>query len=68
MIPSYKNRAGNLVQHLQDVSDNKIFVFVYKEDYENYKEYDCQPNVEFVQINEKWRSIQKKIHNYIIEL
>lgn len=66
VIPSYKNRAGNIVQHLQDVSDNKIFVFVYKEDYENYKEYDCQPNVEFVQINEKWRSIQKK-RRYIQE-
>ncbi len=66
VIPSYKNRAGNLVQHLQDVSDNKIFVFVYKEDYENYKEYDCQPNVEFVQINENWRSIQKK-RRYIQE-
>lgn len=66
VIPSYKNRAGNLVQHLQDVSDNKIFVFVYKEDYENYKEYDCQPNVEFVKIDEKWRSIQKK-RRYIQE-
>lgn len=66
VIPSYKNRAGNIVQHLQDVSDNKIFVFVYKEDYENYKEYDCQPNVEFVKIDEKWRSIQKK-RRYIQE-
>ena len=66
VIPSYKNRAGNLVQHLQDVSDNKIFVFVYKEDYENYKEYDCKPNVEFIQIDEKWRSIQKK-RRYIQE-
>ena len=70
VIPSYQNRAGNLVQHLQDVSDNKIFVFVYKEDYENYKEYDCQPNVEFVQIDENWRSIQRKRHwiqNYFIK-
>lgn len=27
VIPSYKNRAGNLVQHLEQVSDNKIYVF-----------------------------------------
>lgn len=70
VIPSYQNRAGNIVQHLQDISNNKIFVFVYKEDYENYKEYDCQPNVEFVQIDEKWRSIQRKRHwiqNYFIK-
>ena len=60
VIPSYKNRAGNLVQHLEQVSDNKIYVFVYADDYDNYKEYDCKPNVEFVKLNVNWRSIQKK--------
>ena len=60
VIPSYKNRDGNLVQHLEQVSDNKIYVFVYADDYDNYKEYDCKPNVEFVKLNVNWRSIQKK--------
>ena len=60
VIPSYKNRVGNLVQHLEQVSDNKIYVFVYNDDYYNYKEYDCKPNVEFVKLNVNWRSIQKK--------
>lgn len=60
VIPSYKNRVGNLVQHLEQVSDNKIYVFVYADDYENYKEYECKPNVEFVKLNVNWRSIQKK--------
>lgn len=60
MIPSYKNRVGNLVQHLEQVSDNKIYVFVYADDYDNYKDYDCKPNVEFVKLNVNWRSIQKK--------
>lgn len=60
VIPSYKNRAGNLVQHLEQVSDNKIYVFVYADDYVNYKEYDCKQNVEFVKLDVEWRSIQKK--------
>ena len=70
VIPSYKNRVGNLVQHLEQVSDNKIYVFVYADDYENYKEYDCKPNVEFVKLNVNWRSIQKKrryIQDYFAE-
>ena len=70
VIPSYRNRAGNLVQHLEQVSDNKIYVFVYEDDYENYKEYDCKPNVEFVKLNVEWRSIQKKrryIQDYFAE-
>lgn len=70
VIPSYKNRVGNLVQHLEQVSDNKIYVFVYDDDYDNYKEYDCKPNVEFVKLNVNWRSIQKKrryIQDYFAE-
>ena len=70
VIPSYRNRAGNLVQHLEQVSDNKIYVFVYEDDYDNYKEYDCKPNVEFVKLNVEWRSIQKKrryIQDYFAE-
>lgn len=77
VIPSYKNRVGNLVQHLEQVSDNKIYVFVYADDYDNYKEYDCselaslvKPNVEFVKLNVSWRSIQKKrryIQDYFAE-
>ena len=70
VIPSYRNRDGNLVQHLEQVSDNKIYVFVYEDDYDNYKEYDCKPNVEFIKLNVNWRSIQKKrryIQDYFAE-
>lgn len=70
VIPSYKNRVGNIVQHLEQVSDNKIYVFVYADDYDNYKEYDCKQNVEFVKLNVSWRSIQKKrryIQDYFAE-
>ena len=70
VIPSYKNRVGNIVQHLEQVSDNKIYVFVYADDYDNYKEYNCKQNVEFVKLNVSWRSIQKKrryIQDYFAE-
>ena len=49
---------------------NQIYVFCYKDDYENYKQYDCKNNVTFVQLDVPWRSIQKKrvvIQNYFIQ-
>ena len=27
VIPTYKNRPDNLVQHLDEISDNEIYVF-----------------------------------------
>ena len=48
VIPTYKNRPDNLVQHLDEISDNEIYVFCYKDDYKNYKHYDCKKNVTFV--------------------
>lgn len=60
VIPTYKNRPGNLVQKLDQFKNRSVFVFVYENDYENYKEYDCYENVEFVKLNVDWRSIQKK--------
>ena len=36
VIPTYKNRPDNLVQHLDEISDNEIYVFCYKDDYKNY--------------------------------
>ena len=29
VIPTYKNRPDNLVQHLDEISDNEIYVFCY---------------------------------------
>lgn len=70
VIPTYKNRPDNLVQHLDEISDNEIYVFCYKDDYENYKQYDCKKNVTFVQLDVLWRSIQKKrrfIQEYFVK-
>lgn len=70
VIPTYKNRPDNLVQHLDEISDNEIYVFCYKDDYENYKQYDCKKNVTFVQLDVPWRSIQKKrrfIQEYFVK-
>ena len=69
-IPTYKNRPDNIVRNLDNVSDNEIYVFCYKDDYENYKQYDCKKNVTFVKLDVPWRSIQKKrvfIQNYFIQ-
>ena len=65
-IPSYKNREGNIVRHLSDLSNNDIYVFVYENDYteSGYDKFDNQPNVHFVKIpsNVGWRCIQRKRH------
>lgn len=37
VIPSYKNRVGNIVQHLEQVSDNKIYVFVYADVWNDWR-------------------------------
>lgn len=68
VIPGYKNRPGNIVQNLDLVSNNDIYVFVYEDDYlaSAYNQYDNKPNVHFVKIQADWRSIQRKRH-YINE-
>ena len=64
VIPSYKNRPGNIVQNLECLSNNDIYVFVYEDDYlaSAYNQYDNKPNVHFVKIQAEWRSIQRKRH------
>lgn len=64
VIPGYKNRPGNIVQNLDLVSNNDIYVFVYEDDYlaSAYNLYDNKPNVHFVKIQAEWRSIQRKRH------
>lgn len=64
VIPGYKNRPGNIVQNLDLVSNNDIYVFVYEDDYlaSAYDKYDNKPNVHFVKIKSNWRSIQRKRH------
>ena len=67
VIPSYQNRDGTILNNLSSLSDNKIILFIYNTDYNNYKQYE-NGQVEIVQINETWRSIQKKRHriqNYL---
>ena len=64
VIPSYKNRKGCIVQELNKLSDNDIYVFVYENDYteSGYDKYDNQPNVHFVKIPADcgWRCLQRK--------
>lgn len=64
VIPSYKNRKGCIVQELNKLSDNDIYVFVYENDYteSGYDKYDNQPNVHFIKIpsNVGWRCLQRK--------
>ncbi|MBO7527615.1 MAG: hypothetical protein J6T74_06975, partial [Clostridia bacterium] len=68
VIPSYQNREGTILSDLKALSNNKIMLFIYDTDYDLYKQYLVNPNVEIVTINETWRSIQKKRHwiqNYL---
>ena len=68
VIPSYQNREGTILSDLKSLSNNKIMLFIYDTDYDLYKQYLVNPNVEIVTINETWRSIQKKRHwiqNYL---
>lgn len=64
VIPSYKNRNGCIVQNLDLLSNNDIYVFVYENDYieSGYDKYDNKSNVHFVKIpsNCGWRCIQRK--------
>lgn len=81
VIPSYKNREGTIIRHLEDLGNSEIYIFVYEDDYtkSGYNEYDNKSNVHFIKINSKWRSIQRKryyiqsyfmnkpdIHDYIM--
>lgn len=62
VIPSYQNREGTILNNLSSLSNNKIMLFIYDTDYDLYKQYLVNPNVEIVTIKETWRSIQKKRH------
>jgi hypothetical protein len=64
VIPSYKNREGSIIRHLEDLSNNDIYVFVYENDYteSGYDKFDNKPNIHFVKIpaNCGWRCLQRK--------
>ena len=62
VIPSYQNREGTILKDLKSLTNNKVILFIYDIDYDNYKKYLENPNVEIVTIKEKWRSIQRKRH------
>src|SRR5574344_591358 len=62
VIPSYQNREGTILKDLKSLTNNKVILFIYDIDYDNYKQYLENPNVEIVTIKEKWRSIQRKRH------
>lgn len=62
VIPSYQNREGTILKDLKSLTNNKVILFIYDTDYDLYKQYLVNPNVEIVTINETWRSIQKKRH------
>lgn len=81
VIPSYKNREGTIIRHLEDLGNSEIYIFVYEDDYtkSGYNDYDNKPNVHFIKIHSEWRSIQRKryfiqeyfknksdIHDYIM--
>lgn len=64
VIPSYKNREFTIIRHLEDLSNNDIYVFVYENDYteSGYDKFDNKPNIHFVKIpaNCGWRCLQRK--------
>lgn len=62
VIPSYQNREGTILKDLKSLTNNKVILFIYDIDYDNYKQYLENQNVEIVTIKEKWRSIQRKRH------
>lgn len=33
VIPSYKNREGTIIRHLEDLGNSEIYIFVYEDDY-----------------------------------
>ena len=66
VIPSYKNREGNILKDLNDkkyFADRQVIVYVYKAEEDLYKQYN---NLEIRTIDADWRSIVKKRH-YIYE-
>ena len=67
VIPSCGNRENTILDKLNTLSKNRIILFVYANEYKQYKKYESS-KVEIVQIDSKWRSIQRKrnwIQNYL---
>lgn len=61
VIPSYHRRANILLDHLKELSENgdrKIYLYIYKEEYDRYKDLSTYATIK--QIDTNWRSIMKK--------